>query len=254
MSKFFIFLSFYLFTINSIKIKNPDKVIAPPFKGTIFVNSEIITSKDKTTYVKNEYYTTALRKMYDRRVSDWIRIKPIIFKSYYYDSNIIEFQVNPEFGSIENAKSQVDLFAPEIGRLPIVLRRYIKTVWIHKGLKPFGGGNENILIHTDWFEKHYKSQGILEETLFHEASHTSLDSLHANKLAWIDAQNKDNNFISEYAKEFPNREDIAESYLLYFALKHKREKLSDITIKKIENTIPNRIKYFENQNFEVYPF
>ena len=73
-------------------------------------------------------------------------------------------------------------------------------------------------------------------------------------MAWIDAQNKDNNFISEYAKEFPNREDIAESYLLYFALKHKREKLSDITIKKIENTIPNRIKYFENQNFEVYPF
>ena len=121
-------------------------------------------------------------------------------------------------------------------------------------IQSFGGGNENILIHTDWFEKHYKNQGILEETLFHEASHTSLDSLHANKLAWIDAQNKDNNFISEYAKEFPNREDIAESYLLYFALKHKREILSDITIKKIENSIPNRIKYFENQNFEVYPF
>ena len=83
---------------------------------------------------------------------------------------------------------------------------------------------------------------------------TSLDSLHANKLAWIDAQNKDNNFISEYAKEFPNREDIAESYLLYFALKHKEKILSDITIKKIENSIPNRIKYFENQNFEIYPF
>ena len=254
MSKLFIFLSFYLITINSIIVKTPDKVIAPPFKGTIFVNSEIITSRDKTTYVKNEYYETALRKMYDRRVSDWIKIKPIIFKSYYYDSDIIEFQVNPEFGSIENAKSQVDLFAPEIGRLPIVLRKYIKTVWIHKGLKPFGGGNENILIHTDWFEKHYKNQGILEETLFHEASHTSLDSLHANKLAWIDAQNKDNNFISEYAREFPNREDIAESYLLYFALKYKREILSDSTIKKIENSIPNRIKYFENQNFEIYPF
>ena len=121
MSKLFIFLSLYLFIISSIKIKNPNKVIAPPFKGTIFVNSDIITSKDKTTYVQNEFYETALRKMYDRRVSDWIKIKPIIFKSYYYDSNIIEFQVNPEFGSIENAQSQVNLFAPEIGRLPLSL-------------------------------------------------------------------------------------------------------------------------------------
>ena len=109
------------------------------------------------------------------------------------------------------------------------------------------------MIHTDWFEKHYKSQGILEETLFHEASHTSLDSLHANKLAWIDAQNKDNNFISEYAKEFPNREDIAESYLPYLAIKYRSDRISESLKKTIEDAIPHRINYFDDQNFNMYP-
>ena len=70
-------------------------------------------------------------------------------------------------------------------------------------------------------------------------------------MAWIDAQNKDNNFISEYAKEFPNREDIAESYLLYFALKHK-DFTSDTTIKKMKILYLTELNTFENQNFEVY--
>ena len=60
---FFIFI-YLLFNF----IENLDKVISP-FKGTIFVNSDIITSKDKNDIRQNEYYETALRKMYDRSIS-----------------------------------------------------------------------------------------------------------------------------------------------------------------------------------------
>jgi hypothetical protein len=52
----------------------------------------------------------------------------------------------------------------EIGRLPTVLRSQLRTVWIHQGVEPFGGGNNNLLIHTGQADLYYAS-GILEETL-----------------------------------------------------------------------------------------
>ncbi len=70
-----------------------------------------------------------------------------------------------------------------IGQLPTVLRKDVQTVWIHKGNKPFGGGNQNLLIHIIQGEK-YISEGILEETLVHEACHTSLDLDHGNAKGW----------------------------------------------------------------------
>ena len=129
----------------------------------------------------------------------------------------------------------------------------VETVWIHKGMKPFGGGNNNILIHTDWSKKYYEEQGILEETLIHEAAHTSLDQSHAKDLLWIEAQKLDGKFISQYAKDNPVREDIAESYLPYFALRYRRDRISESLVKLIEDTIPNRIFYFDNQKFQMYP-
>ena len=120
-------------------------------------------------------------------------------------------------------------------------------------MKPFGGGNNNILIHTDWSTKHYEDQGILEETLIHEAAHTSLDQTHAKNPFWIESQKLDGNFISQYAKDYPEREDIAESFLPYFAIKYRKDRISDEMLNIIENTIPNRINYFDKQTFDMYP-
>ena len=92
----------------------------------------------------------------------------------------------------------------------------METVWIHRGTEPFGGGNNNLLIHTGRADL-YAADGILEETLVHEAAHTSLDAAHASAPAWLAAQSADPTFISTYARDFPNREDIAESVLPYLA-------------------------------------
>jgi hypothetical protein len=39
-------------------------------------------------------------------------------------------------------------YARVIGRLPTVLPTNVRTVWIRRGVNPFGGGNSNLLIHT----------------------------------------------------------------------------------------------------------
>ena len=121
----------------------------PPFDGTIFIDPDIITPSDPTAFVSLDYSGQGLRTMYDRRINDWINISPYLFTAQYIDSLNFEIQVNPEFGSPEAAQVQAEKYAEVIGRLTTELRKDVETVWIHKGLEPFGGGNNNLLIHTD---------------------------------------------------------------------------------------------------------
>tara|TARA_Y100000768_G_C23984553_1_gene687937 strand:+ start:2850 stop:3617 length:768 start_codon:yes stop_codon:yes gene_type:complete len=229
-----------------------DEDYNPPFGGTIFIDPDIITPEDPTTFVGLSYAGTGIRQMYDRR-SGWINSEPFLFPAEYDDGLSIEIQVNPEFGTWQNAQVYALKYAEVIGRLTTQLRKDVETSWIHRGDEPFGGGNNNLLIHTDWSEKNYENQGILEETFVHEASHTSLDSYHAESERWLQAQDRDCEFISDYARDYPVREDIAESYLPYLAIRYRSDRISDDLKKKIEEAIPNRIKYFDDQNFNMYP-
>ena len=140
------------------------------------------------------------------------------------------------------------------------MRKDVETVWLHKGDNLFGGGNLNLLIHTGKAEGEYIPQGILEEVLIHEATHTSLDCMgcsalgfdHRNTKGWQNAVKTDNKFISRYAKDFPYREDMAETFLVWMVVRY-RSKEYDSHAKRILATIPNRIKYFDEQNFNMFP-
>jgi len=230
----------------------PPRKIQPPFAGTIFLDPDIITDSDKTTFVSLSYAGQATRTMFDRRVNNWIDVTPFLFNSTYDDGLSIEIQVNPEFQRSDAAEIEALKFAEVIGRLPTALRIDVETVWIHKGTEPFGGGNNNILIHTGQSTL-YENDGILEETLVHEASHTSLDSKHSNSSGWVSAQESDGNFISTYARDNPTREDIAETFLLYMAIRYRSDRIDQLLEDKILETIPNRIMYFDDQNFNMYP-
>ena len=155
--------------------------------------------------------------MYDRR-SGWVDLEPFLFDANFSDLHLVEIQVNPEFGSVESAQAQAERFAPVIGRLPKCLLTDLHTVWIHMGNEPFGGGNNNLLIHVGQADD-YLNSGILEETLVHEAANTSLDGSHAYAEEWQSAQEKDGEFISTYAQDYPFREDIATFFpIMQFAI------------------------------------
>lgn len=224
----------------------------PPFSGTIFVDPDIIKPDDPTHYVSLTDAGQGSRQVFDRRINDWATINVYLFTARYSTGREIEFQVNPEFGSQSLARAQALKFAPSVGRLPTVLLRDADSVTIHDGDQPFGGGNRNILIHTVQAES-YIADGILEETLVHEASHTSLDADHAASAGWLAAQTADSDFISTYARDNLTREDIAESFLLYLAYRHLSGRISPEVANTISTTIPNRIAYFDAQGFDLTP-
>jgi len=237
---------------DSSDLEGPDLPDSPPFSGTIFIDADIITSADPTTFSGLTDTGQGLRTMYDRRVSDWISANAYLFEATFDDGLNAEVQVNPEFGSVDAARLEAGKYAEAIGRLPKALRLDVETVWIHQGTQPFGGGNNNLLIHTGQAAL-YQADGILEETFVHEAAHTSLDSRHALSSSWRAAQSADPTFISTYARDNPNREDIAESFLPYLAIRLRADRITADLKARIEETIPNRISYFDNLNLDLRP-
>ena len=233
---------------------NYKNILAPPYDGTIFVSGNIITQEDTSTYDSVIYNGMALRTMYDRRDGGaWITTETYIFPAFFKDGPSIEIQINPEF-NLEEAQLEATKYAFLIGQLPLALRKDIETMWIHKGMEGYGGGNNNILIHTEMttsYEAHYTGN-ITEETLIHEAAHTSIDAYCYNDPDWSAAVQKDNNkYISSYAKEFPNREDIAELFPLYIAVKYFPDRINQEIMNNTLNTSLYRILYFDKQEYDM---
>ena len=227
----------------------------PPYYGTAWEFPDIISSDDFSTFQELIYKGEDEREMYDRRKGGrWVTNKAFLFDALF-ENQVIEIQVNNEFKNSTQASTEASKYAEIIGRLPNFLLTNVQTVWIHKGDNDYGGGNNNLLIHTGRTQE-YLEHEVLEEILIHEAAHTSLDwnfNGSINRSEWEEAQKKDKNFISIYAKDYPDREDVAETILPWIAVKYRKDSISQEDIDIILTTIPNRLKLFDEQNFDIYP-
>jgi hypothetical protein len=222
-------------------------------KGTVFVDTGIIASSDPTAFVGLTYIGFVERKLFDRRVG-WLLEDVFVFEASYDDGGKAEVQVNPEFGSRASAEEQALFFATEIGRLPSVLRDDMETVWIHKGDKPFGGGNNNFLIHVGHAAFLMRDLNALHETLAHEGVHTSLDETWANAPAWRAAQEKDGAFISPYARDNPETEDLAETFLMWMASRYVPQRVDADVLARAEEGNAARFAFFDSLNLDMSPF
>lgn len=225
----------------------------PPYWGTIFIAPDIITFADPSAIQSTTYTGQGMVTMYDRRVPGWVTVNAYLFDVVWDDGLTSIAQINPEFGDVAVATIEAEKYAFLIGQLPNCLREDVNEIWIHQGVELFGGGNNSILIHTGQ-SINYENDGIIEETLVHEASHTSLDADHAASSGWINAQNQDDEFISTYAQDNPTTEDVAESYLTWLAVRYRQDNISVQDYNNITQTIPNRLNYFDSINFNLYPF
>lgn len=239
---------FLVLIISCSTILGQDK---PPYSGTIFIDGTIITNSDSSTFKSITATGRGQRTVFDRRTSSWNSINAILFKVEWNDGLTSEAQINPEFDEIQ-AMAEAKKYGIIIGRIPKCLRKDVKSIWIHKGNYPFGGGNNSILIHTEQSAE-YEKTGILEETLVHEATHTSLDVLFASSPDWLKAQKNDINSISTYAKDNPTREDVAETFLMWIACRQNPRRISLKNFDLITRAVPNRILFFDKQTLNLSP-
>jgi hypothetical protein len=225
------------------------RAATPPYSGTSFISPDIITDADPTSFVDLAYTGQANRTMFDRRTASFNAVNAYLFDAQFGANTNVEIQVNPEFTQAE-AEQEARYYAASIGRLPAFLFRDLRTVWIHKGMNAFGGGNDNLLIHTGQGQS-YAASGFLEEIFLHEAAHTSMDAYHASTPRWQEAQTADGVAISTYARENSLREDVAETLVPYLAQAFRSDRINAEDLAKIQEAIPARIQYLDCLNLSM---
>ena len=211
----------------------------PPFNSSLSIGGDIINENDPTTFVN----------LVSRGFSEDSNV--FLFDAIYSDGLSVEFKAGEEFGSVEASSVQVNLYASMMGRLPYGLREDVVEIRIHQGDGPISGGAGVIGIQT---EKALQYGSKIEEVLIHEAGHSTKSFGNTYDASWIEVQQADGEYISNYARDYSRTEDITESYLAYLALRYRSDRINELTAQRIAETIPNRIAYFDNIYMNMYPF
>ena len=169
-----------------------------------------------------------------------------VFKARYRDATEVTFYVDAKFEDQNQARREVDRYAERLGKLPTALRCGVDRVVIHRSSQNTTAFSDRglIVLYSGNATRRIADHD-LEETLFHESVHAAWDHRHAKSELWIRAQNADQRFISLYAASKPALEDLAESALLAYAVIHHPDRLPKADLKKIKQTIPNRIRFLE---------
>jgi len=91
---------------------------------------------------------------------------------------------------------------------------------------------------------------FLEEVLIHEGAHVTIQDHLYNTPRWLAAVEKDNKFVTKYATTHVN-EDLAESYLAWFAVRYEAYRTYDVTdsekamLDEFEEGLANRFVLFD---------
>ena len=244
--------------VDGLYLFNKIEILEPPFGGTMWDLPDLITSSDYTIYSTSSYQGIETRLFYDKSIPDFINYPAHIYKVNFGDNLSIDFEIHTEFTQ-EEAGNIEQKYAPLIGQLGKDLRRNIKSFEFLKGEEVASAQRTddlnyaNITFHTDWLtlvETRFSGDRT-EELLIHESAHLSIDPYVYGQQEWADAVSLDGNYISTYAQDNPNSEDIAETFQAYIAVKYFPDRISNSLRDTILSVCLNRFKYFDSLNLDL---
>lgn len=214
----------------------------PPFDATADTVFDIIRADDPTGFVCLEDAGRTTRQMWDKRIDGERDLRVFLFRAHFNDSAPIDIVLNPEFGTAEAARAEAHRYGRPLGQVPAVLRSGFRQLGIHRGDRGFHGGAGKVFLYQDRVTRRI-AEHHLEESLFHEAVHASLDARFAGSPEWRRAQAQDGGFVTRYAARHPDREDLAESLLFTYALLRHPGRIPPADSAAIERTMPARIAF-----------
>jgi hypothetical protein len=179
-----------------------------------------------------------------------------VFRSTFSNTGPVEVWAHSSFGSVANAQPYVQLLADAMGKLPEFAREELDHVVLHTGDGNFFAEEKGEGFFVGYSQRINTrvSNHDLEESVFHESMHVALETDHATSPGWIQAQQNDSGFITEYAEENPTKEDLSESALFAYAVVNHPGRLPAQVETAVWNLIPNRIEYLRQiPGFELDP-
>ena len=230
-------------------------------------DKHIFTKKSPTTLKKltfNKERTVETLK--GDKLSDLKRYKTKRFKSFQFTAEYEEnftveiFVEHQDSGkNLKRAEYQALKYDNMFGQMPHFLKIYTDKIYVHKDEGKDTGmwwaqprKKEFHIKRSRCSEQHHYSDCAV--VMLHELAHIIQDLTGViSPSKWGEAKKLDNKkYCSKYAKT-NDREDFAESLVCWIVLRHKLNKIGIMDFKKINKFMPNRIKFFDELNFNVYP-
>ncbi|WP_157593857.1 GEVED domain-containing protein [Rubripirellula obstinata] len=219
----------------------------PLFRNSIVsTNLDFITADDPSTFESMAYLGRARREMPDRRPGTGLFANnTFIFEATFSDGNQVQIWLHPNFGSQQNAATYANLLRGPLGKLPESMRENLNHVVVHVGNETaFAESQANFFVLYSQNMLTRISNNDLEETVFHESVHAALDANNLNTSAWLSAQQGDNAFITEYAREIPGKEDMAETAIFAYTMLQHPGRLPAYVEQWMEQNNPNKLAFF----------
>ena len=224
---------------------------SPLFENSI-VSTEIdyIWANDTDAFVNLTYVGREDKEMPDSRNDELFDQNTFIFSAAFITNRTVEIWCHSDFDSRQEALEYANKVALRLGKLPDFMRDELSHVVIHKGDEGAFAEAEAqfFVLYSDNIDTRIANND-LEETVFHESVHAVLDRDHIETSSWKDAQTNDGNFITQYAKDRSNKEDLAETALFVYTMLRKPGRLSNTIEDWVNTYIPNRFAYIQNTIF-----
>ena len=220
----------------------------PLFYSSVTSNDiDYITKRDPSAYGCKTYIGTDLKEMPDGQGGPLMRDGTHVFELHFKDGVEMQVWVSAAVGSERSAAKQVVKIQQPLGKLPTMMRREIGHVVIHQGDRGAFAEDQGhfFVLHTNNIAKRISTHD-LEETVFHEAMHASVQSKLLKSSKWRSAVRKDKGHVTEYSQT-DAQEDFAETGLMIYTYLRDPDRLPANVRSAMERTIPNRIAFWRSR-------
>ena len=190
-------LSMFIATI-SVALTASSTSADPIFPNSIVSNDlEFITREDEHTFRCLSFTGRERREMPDKRSDQLFADDSFIFTAQYGDRAGLEIWAHPDFGTVENAQQHVEMIVEPLGRLPNFMRQRLSHVVLHQGDETAFAEDRGhfFVLYSENVKKRIRSHDI-EETIFHESVHATLDDDYSASAGWTEAQKSDGAYIT----------------------------------------------------------
>lgn len=165
----------------------------------------------------------------------------------FEDGASVGLWAEPGFESKKVVSDYAKKIGDALGKLPKAMRQKLRRVILHKGDRVASSEHQGhfFIMYSENIDARVSTHD-LEESVFHETIHATLEARHATSPEWLMAQKKDGDFITAYAASKPRQEDLPESALFAYTLIHHPGRMPAEVEKAVREIMPNRLDYLRN--------
>ncbi|MBL4543091.1 MAG: hypothetical protein JKP98_10230 [Rhodobacteraceae bacterium] len=223
-------------------------VAAPLFPNSVASNDlDYIRASDPSVFQCLEYVGQDRREMPGHLRSNRLMADGThVFTARFTDGTSVEIWVHADFGSARAAQTQAQRLTQPLGKLPTFMRARLNHVVVQEGdaaaFEEADGGF--FAVYADNMATRLRNND-LEETVFHEAAHVTFDPEYAGGRAWRQAQRADGAYVTRYAQNNPQKEDIPETALFAYAMIRYPGRLPANVEAAVRASVPGKLAFFE---------